>query len=118
MTMKRKAATSHSMKTCFVTEKLIPNIVGSGISGSLSPLLETCSMITSPGLNASAFSPAACAASAACGSWIMTRARKSVANNRLSGPLRKQAFEVQRFDYVQSHKIAGKTGDERDGPEA
>ncbi len=65
-TTKTNAATSHSMKTCLVTEKLMPAIVGRWISGWSSPLFDTCSMIVLPALNPSAASSARC--SGAC-SW-------------------------------------------------
>jgi hypothetical protein len=49
--MKTIAATSQSMKTCFVTEKSIPNTCGSEIRGSSWELFETCSMIVLPASN-------------------------------------------------------------------
>src|SRR5262249_27075636 len=51
MTTNRKAPTSHSIRTCLVTDRSIPNTVGNGMMGCSSGLLETWSRITFPGSN-------------------------------------------------------------------
>ena len=60
-TRKTNVATSHSISTCFVTEKSMPPIVGRWMSGCSCELFDTCSMMVLPASNFSAW-PASWAA--------------------------------------------------------
>ena len=69
-TRNRNPATTQSMKTCFVTEKSMPAMVGRCSSGWSRLLFATCSMITCPASNPSEAASAACSCSCAS-SWAI-----------------------------------------------
>src|SRR5262249_53490288 len=117
------AATSQSISTCLVTERLTPRMVGSWISGWPMSLFETCSMMTLPALNFSAASDACPWSSSTCGCSITLPLRIDYPLRRFGNSwtgsrpsTHEQPAQQERFGQIQSDEIPDEAGDERRGP--